>query len=543
MFDVFYIGKKSGLFVHERAVTSIEQACELSRTRYCWIVNYLSSYSEFNFLWEPVPWESNQQHVFPSQWQKDSGTYLVPKTGFTDTNYRTDMVVLTRQSSDVYLIDHMDNSLELALNTLSEKITIKKVVRYFDNYLDTLTRIAKTASNDNLEYVWICSTICDYTNFDFTWHPDPWQKELLHVFPSNEQKFGDTFLMHVPTFIERIKGKELLEWYDLNFVDLQVKRRPVPVIQHSCDTQVTALDPDSFYGPVGLFTVQNPPMVYPTVNLWRELTKTVITLSPNNDCALIPRTALSTINTQVYDYPYIDKTQISHNLALQDIVFISYDEPEADVNYEKLLTKFPRAKRVHGVVGMENALAEAAKVSQTPWYFAVFGKTELHPDFDFTFQPDYFQQPKHYIFYSENRVNKLVYGEMAVIMYNCNLILDNIGHEFGLDYTMSFPHEVVPIISTYGNFNTSPYHTWRTAFREVSKLYDIQSRTPTIETDYRINIWETVADGDYAEWALIGAKDGREFYLAYKDNYEYRKNSFNWQWLRNYFSERHGNVS
>jgi hypothetical protein len=252
---------------------------------------------------------------------------------------------------------------------------------------------------------------------------------------------------------------------------------------------------------------------------------------------------LSTINTQVYDYPYIDKTQISHDLALQDIVFISYDEPEADVNYEKLLTKFPRAKRVHGVVGMENALAEAAKASQTPWYFAVFGKTELHPDFDFTFQPDYFQQPKHYIFYSENRVNKLVYGEMAVIMYNCNLILDNIGQEFGLDYTMSFPHEVVPIISTYGNFNTSPYHTWRTAFREVSKLYDIQSRTPTIETDYRINIWETVADGDYAEWALIGAKDGREFYLAYKDNYEYRKNSFNWQWLRNYFSERYGNVS
>ena len=132
---------------------------------------------------------------------------------------------------------------------------------------------------------------------------------------------------------------------------------------------------------------------------------------------------------------------------------------------------------------------------------------------------------------------------MAVIMYNCNLILDSIGKEFGLDYTMSFPHEVIPIISTYGNFNTSPYHTWRTAFREVSKLYDIQSRTPTVETDYRISIWETVADGNYAEWALIGAKDGREFYLAYKDNYEYRKNSFNWQWLRNYFSERYGNIS
>ena len=192
---------------------------------------------------------------------------------------------------------------------------------------------------------------------------------------------------------------------------------------------------------------------------------------------------------------------------------------------------------------MENALAEAARVSETPWYFAVFGKTELYPDFDFSFRPDYFQQPKHYIFYSINRVNKLVYGEMAVIMYNCNLILDNVGREFGLDYTMSFPHEVVPVISTYGNFNTSPYHTWRTAFREVSKLYDIQAREPSVETDYRINVWETVAEGDYAEWALKGAKDGADFYKQYKNDFAYRKNSFSWEWLRNYFKERYGDIN
>jgi hypothetical protein len=543
MFDVFYIGKKPGLFSHEREAKSIEQAQSLSSTRYCWIVNYLSTYTNFDFLWEPVPWESNQCHVFPSQWQKDSGTCLVPKSEYTDTNYRTDIVVLTTFSSNVYVIDHMDENLGPTLQTISEKATIKKIVRYFDNYLDTLKRIAKNADNDQLEYIWICSTICDYNNFDFSWHPDPWQRELLHVFPSNEQQFGDTFLMHVPTFVDRIASRELLEWYDLNFVGLSVDRNPVPVIQHSYDTQVDALDPGSFYGPVGLFTTRTPPTTYPAVNLWREKTKTVITLSPNNDCALIPRTALDKINIQVYDYPYIDKLQVTQDPVLQDIVFISYDEPEADENYKKLSEKFPRAKRVHGVVGMENALAEAARVSSTPWYFAVFGKTELHPEFDFTFQPDYFQQPKHYIFYSENRVNKLVYGEMAVIMYNCNLVLDNIGSEFGLDYTMSFPHEVVPIISTYGNFNTSPYHTWRTAFREVSKLYDIQSKTPTVETEYRINVWETVAEGNYAEWALKGAHDGREFYLAHKDDYNYRKNSFNWQWLRNYFSERHGIVN
>ena len=38
-------------------------------------------------------------------------------------------------------------------------------------------------------------------------------------------------------------------------------------------------------------------------------------------------------------------------LILHDIdtIFISYDEPKADENYEKLKYRFPNAKRVHKV--------------------------------------------------------------------------------------------------------------------------------------------------------------------------------------------------
>ena len=35
----------------------------------------------------------------------------------------------------------------------------------------------------------------------------------------------------------------------------------------------------------------------------------------------------------------------------QDIIFLSYDEPNAEKNYADLLSKFPWAKRVHGVEG------------------------------------------------------------------------------------------------------------------------------------------------------------------------------------------------
>jgi hypothetical protein len=90
MFDVFYSGTCPNLFAHEQQADSIEHAQQLSKTRYFWWVNYLTDYTDWDFLWEPVPWQAHQRHAWPSQWQKDSGTYLVPRSGYTETNYRSD---------------------------------------------------------------------------------------------------------------------------------------------------------------------------------------------------------------------------------------------------------------------------------------------------------------------------------------------------------------------------------------------------------------------------------------------------------------------
>ena len=53
-----------------------------------------------------------------------------------------------------------------------------KTVRYFDNYKDILTRIANTSE---YEYIWIISSCCDYTNFDFSWHPDNTSEPYIYA--------------------------------------------------------------------------------------------------------------------------------------------------------------------------------------------------------------------------------------------------------------------------------------------------------------------------------------------------------------------------
>jgi hypothetical protein len=98
------------------------------------------------------------------------------------------------------------------------------------------------------EYVWVVSSVCDYTTFDFTWHPSEWQADMLHVFASGTQKFGDTFYVHVPSFLEKSKDIKLLEWFDtLHFVpDISVPRWPMPVIEHDHDTHVAAIREHEF---------------------------------------------------------------------------------------------------------------------------------------------------------------------------------------------------------------------------------------------------------------------------------------------------------
>jgi hypothetical protein len=282
----------------------------------------------------------------------------------------------------------------------------------------------------------------------------------------------------------------------------------------------------------------------PTVSLWRDATKTMMPLDRAASVCIVPREALAQVRTQFYDWPHIDQQHRDRLPApRQDVVFISYDEPEAERNWQTLAERCPRARRVHGVAGMETALEAAADVSTTPWYFAVFAKTRLHEDFDFEFVPDYLQQPKHYIFNCRNSVNGLEYGHMGVVLYNCRGIRElNRRGDWGLDYTLSWPTESIPILSCHGDFNTTAYHTWRTAFRETAKLAYFEQQQSTVEGSYRLRTWLTRAQGVHSEWCLRGAQDGEKFFQECAGDLDQLRQSFRWQWLRERFRRQYGDI-
>ena len=218
-----------------------------------------------------------------------------------------------------------------------------------------------------------------------------------------------------------------------------------------------------------------------------------------------------------------------------DIMFVSNGETGEQRRYDRLRQVAGRTVEwVRGINGRENALRRAAELSTTEWFFCFPGKLYADSQFDFNFQPNRSYEPKHYIFYAENPLNGLVYGHQAAVCYNRQLVLDTI--DYGLDFTMSKPHDIVPTISGIAEYNSDDIMTWRTAFREAIKL----SIDESDESKARLNTWRSFARGSYAEWSLIGAEDGVRYAESVNNLPGELMKSFEWSWLNQLFENKYG---
>lgn len=429
---------------------------------------------------------------------------------------------------DVFIIDmggHDEN-----VDRLTKKLPHAKVVRYYDNHLATIKRcVAKSRTS----HVWILSSCCDYTEFDFDYKSTPWESYQIHCWASGNQKFGDTFLINVDEFWQQA-SIELLEWYkDIHWHEDGVPRLPWPTVTYTSDDLPAIVKATKFDTPYIQFVREGDTSTDFDPPLWKD--RAVYTFNRANSVSLIPRDISGNLTTQIYDYPYVIK-QKDRFLGdkLLDIIYISNGEPEAERWYKHLCDCTQRPiQRVQNVDGRRQAYQRAAELSTTDWFFTVFAKIEVNPEFDWSWQPDYLQEPKHYIFHSRNPVNGLEYGHMGVIAYNKRLVLDTM--EPGLDFTLSRAHDVVPLLSATAHFNTTPELTWRTAFREVLKLTYDNSLINNIETSYRLKIWLESAEGPNAEWCLRGAHDAVEYYEKVRGDHDKLMLSFEWKWLNEYF--------
>ena len=226
---------------------------------------------------------------------------------------------------------------------------------------------------------------------------------------------------------------------------------------------------------------------------------------------------------------------------MYDIVFISYQEPNADENWDDLKSRFPMAKRVHGVKGIHQAHIAAAKKCFTKMFWIVDADAIIMDDFNFNYIVPEHQLDHVHVWRSKNPINDLVYGYGGIKLFPRKLTINmDLSKP---DMTTSITDKFKPVnkISNITAFNTGPFETWKSAFRECCKLSSkVIDRQKDDETNTRLEIWQTVGkDREFGEYAIKGAIAGTEYGKKHQGSTEDLRRINDFEWLKEQFD---GNI-
>jgi len=207
-----------------------------------------------------------------------------------------------------------------------------------------------------------------------------------------------------------------------------------------------------------------------------------------------------------------------------DVIFLSYDEPNADLHYADLCAKVPWAKRIHGVKGSDHAHKAAAELSETDWFITVDADNIVDPRF-FDLELDMTDPKiKVYGWCGRNNINGLRYGNGGLKIWRKDFVLNMQTHENAtsdraqVDFCWEDGYRNFPRVYSDSIITGSPFQAWRAGFREGVKMTLLDGvKVPSQEIKeriwwhniHRLRMWSTV--GSHHEngmYAVYGARLG-----------------------------------
>jgi hypothetical protein len=212
--------------------------------------------------------------------------------------------------------------------------------------------------------------------------------------------------------------------------------------------------------------------------------------------------------------------------------FLVYDDPFARQNFEKAKEKLETIQKIVTGTGIHDSHRMCAKKSITDRFIVLDADCDILDSFSYTtFLNSLTPEKKVFVFRSINPVNDLVYGHGGIKVFDRRLF----NNSNAVDMTTAFDIVPVDYVTNVHRFNSTPFHTWRTAFRECVKLSSGTVKLRNKKDDeYRLTTWcEVFNNVDHAEFAKAGALAGRDY--GYKNKDLNMINDFNW--LKNKFEE------
>ena len=222
-----------------------------------------------------------------------------------------------------------------------------------------------------------------------------------------------------------------------------------------------------------------------------------------------------------------------------DIIYLSYDEPNAERNYADLCSKVPWAKRVHGVKGSDAAHKACAKLSETDRFITVDGDNRIREEFlnqeiDFDEHADLKNTVISWC--GRNEINGLMYGNGGLKCWPKEYVLNMRTHENAdpnnahAQVDFCWDAQYIQMNSCYSDVynNETPAQAWRAGFREGVKLATDRgariSKEELKNNHWRclhwLYIWSMIGkDVENGDWAILGTRAG--LYMTMCTDWDY----------------------
>ena len=237
-----------------------------------------------------------------------------------------------------------------------------------------------------------------------------------------------------------------------------------------------------------------------------------------------------------------------------DIVYISFDEPNAEQNYADLVDKCPWAKRSHGVFGSDAAHKAAAQLADTDRFITIDADNIVDPDF-FNVEIDMsrIREMDVISWAGKNEVNGLVYGNGGIKCWPKNVVMNMRTHEAApendkraqVDFCWNIHYVQMNNIYCQVMNNGSPLQAWRAGFREGVKMGLADGDVVKPENLHKLHdknfkrllTWMSVGeDVTNGLWAIYGARLGCHMTNITRDAWDW-KNVRDFRWLTKFFEE------
>ena len=170
-------------------------------------------------------------------------------------------------------------------------------------------------------------------------------------------------------------------------------------------------------------------------------------------------------------------------------------------------------------------------------FWIIDGDATIVDDFNFDYQVARWDKEVVHVWRSQNPINDMVYGYGGVKLFPTSLTINMDTSKPDMTTSISSKFKAVHDISNITAFNTDAFNSFKSAFRECTKLSSkVIDRQKNEETEDRLRIWTTVGkERPYGEDAIRGAREGAAYGMANQGNTEALKKINDFDWLKERF--------